>query len=123
PFGTSQTIFVPGGNGLEQMLQSIIHQITVGPDNMPFGNIIMQPGGQNFDFLAQFLNQLENSGPAPAPENRIHAIPTVKITAEQARDNLQCAICMDEFRQDDEAKRLNCNHYFHEQCISRWLRL
>ncbi len=27
----------------------------------------------------------ENSGPAPAPENRINSIPTVKITAEQAR--------------------------------------
>ena len=25
----------------------------------------------------------ENSGPAPAPENRINAIPTVKVTAEQ----------------------------------------
>jgi len=27
----------------------------------------------------------ENSGPAPAPENRIHEIPTVKVTPEQAR--------------------------------------
>jgi hypothetical protein len=27
----------------------------------------------------------EHSGPAPAPENRIHSIPTVKVTAEQAR--------------------------------------
>jgi hypothetical protein len=27
----------------------------------------------------------ENSGPAPAPETRINSIPTVKVTAEQAR--------------------------------------
>lgn len=27
----------------------------------------------------------ENGGPAPAPENRINAIPTVTITGEQAR--------------------------------------
>lgn len=27
----------------------------------------------------------ENSGPAPAPENRINSIPTVKVTADQAR--------------------------------------
>lgn len=26
----------------------------------------------------------ENSGPAPAPETRINAVPTVKVTAEQA---------------------------------------
>ncbi|CAF1010866.1 unnamed protein product [Didymodactylos carnosus] len=70
-----------------------------------------------------FLNQFENSGPPPATENRINTIPTVKITAEQARDNLQCAICMDEFKQGEEAKRLNCTHHFHEPCISRWLRL
>ena len=30
----------------------------------------------------------ENSGPAPAPENRINAIPTVKVTGEQARTSL-----------------------------------
>ncbi len=83
----------------------------------------------------------ENSGPAPAPENRINSIPTVKITAEQARmwfnisssyektqrlilgDNLQCAICMDDFKENDGAKRLPCSHHFHEDCISRWLRL
>ncbi len=27
----------------------------------------------------------ENSGPAPATENRINSIPTVKVTGEQAR--------------------------------------
>jgi hypothetical protein len=27
----------------------------------------------------------ENSGPAPATENRITSIPTIKVTAEQAR--------------------------------------
>lgn len=82
----------------------------------------------------------DNSGPAPAPETRINAIPTVKVTAEQARksppslslsiysqfilgDNLQCAICMDDFKENDQAKRLPCSHHFHEECISRWLRL
>ncbi|CAF1074892.1 unnamed protein product [Didymodactylos carnosus] len=51
PFGLSQTIFVGGmpsegaGNGFEQMLQTFIHQITGGSaENIPFRNIIMQPG-------------------------------------------------------------------------------
>jgi len=90
----------------------------------------MHNGGAPLDptnldaFITQFLNQMgENSGPAPAPENRINSIPTVKVTAEQARDNLQCAICMDDFKENDDAKRLPCSHHFHEDCISRWLRL
>jgi hypothetical protein len=85
----------------------------------------------------------ENGGPAPASENLINTIPTVKVTREQARmlfeiffyitenpfgiillgDSLQCAICMDDFKENDEAKRLPCSHHFHEECISRWLRM
>jgi len=30
----------------------------------------------------------ENSGPAPAPENRINSIPTVKVTADKARKSI-----------------------------------
>lgn len=38
-------------------------------------------------------------------------------------DNLQCAICMDDFKENEQAKRLPCSHHFHEKCISQWLRL
>ena len=38
-------------------------------------------------------------------------------------DNLQCAICMEDFKENDDAKRLPCSHHFHEECILRWLRL
>ena len=84
----------------------------------------------------------ENSGPAPASETDITSIPTVRITAAQARmlsnllrerqkkafsskigDTLQCAICMEEFKENESAKRLPCSHHFHEECISRWLRM
>lgn len=125
----------PNGNGdFGTLIQSIMTQLAGGlvgtaTPQFPF---VMHNGGpagfldpSNIDaFLTQFLNQMgENSGPAPAPENRINAIPTVKVTGEQARDNLQCAICMDDFKENDEAKRLPCSHCFHEDCILRWLRL
>ncbi|CAF1105163.1 unnamed protein product [Rotaria sp. Silwood1] len=128
----------PNGNGdLGNFLQNILTQLAGGLTGGGGGGaqfpFIMHNGGggaafldpTNLDaFLTQFLNQMgENSGPAPAPENRINAIPTVKVTAEQAHDNLQCAICMDDFKENDEAKRLPCTHHFHEECILRWLRM
>lgn len=146
PFGNT-TIFIGGspstndindvhGNGnveIGNFFGNILTQLATGLTGAgaAFPLIMNNPGmGQNLDatnldaFLTQFLNQMgENSGPAPAPENRINSIPTVKVTADQARDNLQCAICMDDFKENDEAKRLPCSHHFHEECIKRWLRL
>jgi len=142
PFGTT-TIFIGGGhhpthNGNHQhpspdigtFFQTVLAQLAGGGGpQFPF---VMHSGGgggfldpMNLDaFLTQFLNQMgENGGPAPASENRINSIPTVKVTPEQARDSLQCAICMDDFKENDEAKRLPCAHHFHEECILRWLRM
>jgi len=119
------------GNFLQAALNQLIGGLTGGAGSQQIPLIFPNAGGatfldpQNFDaFLTQFLNQMgDNSGPAPAPEDRITAIPTVRITAEQAHDNLQCAICMDDFKENDQAKRLPCSHHFHDECILRWLRL
>jgi len=116
------------GTFFQTVLAQLTGGLTGGSQQIPF---FMHNGGAagfldpaNLDaFLTQLLNQTENGGPAPAPENRINSIPTVKVTTEQARDNLQCAICMDDFKEGDQAKRLPCSHHFHEECISRWLRL
>jgi len=142
PFGNT-TIFIGGGGGhpsnprhyqndnadIGTFFQTVLAQLVGGSQQYPF---VMHNGGgaglgdpSNFEaFLTAFLNQMgESGGPAPASENRINSIPTVKVTADQARDSLQCAICMDDFKQNDEAKRLPCSHHFHDDCISRWLRM
>lgn len=38
-------------------------------------------------------------------------------------DNSQCAICMDDFNLDEQAKKLPCKHLFHNPCIAQWLKL
>jgi hypothetical protein len=38
-------------------------------------------------------------------------------------NNVQCSICMEDFKLNEEAKKLPCKHYFHTQCITEWLKL
>lgn len=69
------------------------------------------------------MNQLENTGPPPASEQQLHNLPSVKITEEDVKKNLECAICMEDFNLNEEAKKLPCKHCFHEPCITEWLKL
>ena len=73
--------------------------------------------------ITQLLNQLENTGPPPATEHQLDQLPTVKINEVEFEKKIECAICMEDFRLNEEAKRLPCKHCFHEQCIKDWLKL
>lgn len=73
--------------------------------------------------ITQLLNQLENTGPPPATEQQLYNLPLVKINQEEFDNNVQCSICMEDFKIGDEAKKLPCKHYFHTPCITEWLKL
>lgn len=73
--------------------------------------------------ITQLLNQLENTGPPPASEQQLNQLPTVKISQEEFENKIECAICMEDFRLNEEAKKLPCKHCFHDQCIKEWLKL
>ena len=32
-----------------------------------------------------------------------------------------CSICLEEFKEGEKIKNLNCNHIFHEECLLPWL--
>jgi len=32
-----------------------------------------------------------------------------------------CAVCMQDFEHSDELRSLHCSHYFHKECIDKWL--
>lgn len=73
--------------------------------------------------ITQLLNQLTNTGPPPATEEQVINLPLVKISEEEFAKNMECSICMEDFRLHEEAKKLPCKHYFHEPCITEWLKL
>jgi len=51
----------------------------------------------------------------------IERLPTNKITAEESSKKRQCCICICEFEEGEEVRRLTCFHAFHRQCIDKWL--
>lgn len=99
---------------------------------LPFFHLHSNPadyawGNAGFDaVITQLLNNLDgsNSGPPPMPKEQVVKLPTVKISDDQVKsNNLQCTVCMDDFQVGDSARQLQCEHFFHEDCILPWLEL
>jgi hypothetical protein len=69
----------------------------------------------------------ESRGPTgPLRQEELAAIIAFKLSAEdiatdESGEKDVCVICQDEFQVNDLAKRLNCRHIFHAQCIDAWL--
>lgn len=79
-------------------------------------------GGWNA-IINQLINQLDVTGPPPLPKEKINEIPTVEICQEQVDKNLQCTVCMEDFKLSEPVRRLSCDHHFHNECIIPWLEL
>ncbi|KAM5582206.1 E3 ubiquitin-protein ligase SIRP1-like [Rosa sericea] len=76
--------------------------------------------GPGLDLLLQHLaeNDPNRYGTPPAQKEAVEALPTVTI-----KENLQCSVCLDDFKIGVEAKEMPCKHKFHGDCILPWLEL
>lgn len=60
--------------------------------------------------------------PPAITQAQLEEIPKVRITEEQAAELIQCAVCLDEFKlNEEEIRKLPCNHMYHDKCIFPWL--
>ncbi|BES95047.1 RING [Nesidiocoris tenuis] len=73
--------------------------------------------------VTQLLNQIDTTGPPPLAKDKINEIPTVVISKEQVDINLQCSVCWEDFKIDEQVRKLPCEHVYHENCIIPWLEL
>ncbi|KAJ2790778.1 hypothetical protein H4R21_006441, partial [Coemansia helicoidea] len=58
-----------------------------------------------------------------APTDVVNGLPTKTFYRSKYRDGEpdECAICLDDFADDDELRILPCRHEYHVRCIDRWL--
>ncbi|CAI9552470.1 unnamed protein product, partial [Staurois parvus] len=71
--------------------------------------------------ITQLLNQFENTGPPPADNEKIQALPTIQITEEHVGSGLECPVCKEDYTVGESVRQLPCNHLFHNDCIIPWL--
>ncbi|MBA0682804.1 hypothetical protein Goari_024497 [Gossypium aridum] len=87
------------------------------------GDYFIGPG------LEQLIQQLAENDPnrygtPPASKSAIDSLPSVKITKDHlSSKSNQCAVCMDDFEEGIQAKRMPCRHLYHKDCILPWLEL
>jgi hypothetical protein len=56
-------------------------------------------------------------------KEEIDRLPFVAISEEQVLKNLQCTVCMEDFKVDEKVRSLECLHCYHNDCIVPWLQM
>ena len=54
----------------------------------------------------------------PVSEEHITNLPSIQISSDEA----QCTVCLETFALGETARQLSCEHCFHGDCITPWLR-
>jgi len=75
------------------------------------------------DLLNSVFNSGGRHGNPPASSKAIESLSTVKIILAQVANNEDCSICKDEFCMEEEVTQMPCQHLFHGECLSRWLKM
>ncbi|KAI5299447.1 hypothetical protein KEM56_003228, partial [Ascosphaera pollenicola] len=76
------------------------------------------------NIMQQLAEQSGPSGPLPASEEAINALPKKPVDTSMLDDegNAECTICMENVEVGTEVTVLPCKHWFHTECITLWLK-
>ncbi|CAF0959255.1 unnamed protein product [Adineta steineri] len=57
-------------------------------------------------------------------DSELERLPTIiySKTCKNIKIDDKCAVCLSEYINGEELKRLRCKHYFHSECINPWLK-
>ncbi|EMT66461.1 Putative RING finger protein P32A8.03c [Fusarium odoratissimum] len=108
--------------GLAQSLQDILNLLN--PANAMHGDAVYSQ--EALDRIITGLmeaNPQSNAAP-PATEEALKNLERKPIDKQMlgSEGKAECTICIDEMKEGDMATFLPCNHWFHEECVTLWLK-
>ena len=70
-----------------------------------------------------FFRKGKKKAKGPKPSEATSSTPATEyLTLSDAQDAV-CAICLCDYEDDEELRKMACTHYFHKECVDEWLRL
>ena len=95
---------------------------------IPSGQLVSQSlssrGRSKFSLMSRFRRGKKGSlaGPTAASGGAVNNAPVEYLTLEDEQDAV-CAICLGDYEDEEELRKMQCNHYFHKDCVDEWLRI
>lgn len=97
-----------------------------GMNPLDVRSFLIETQDMGFDDIGDLLSGLASrhpEGPRPANEQRIRNLQDIRVTSAMINDQPSCAVCQENFKVAEFVKKLACNHLFHNDCITPWLRV
>ncbi|KAI0203799.1 hypothetical protein F4808DRAFT_415876 [Astrocystis sublimbata] len=103
---------------LNQVIVSLINP------NAPHGDVVYSQEALDRIITNLMENNPQSNAPPPATANAIASLQKKKLDEKMLGSEMkgECTICIDEVNVGDEVMVLPCNHWFHEECASLWLK-
>eukprot|EP01127_Copromyxa_protea_P012027 TRINITY_DN3095_c0_g1_i3.p1 TRINITY_DN3095_c0_g1~~TRINITY_DN3095_c0_g1_i3.p1 ORF type:complete len:126 (-),score=39.76 TRINITY_DN3095_c0_g1_i3:201-578(-) len=100
----------------------------------PFGGFAAQQQQQGFvqhgdyvvgnmqDIINRLFQQHESHTPAASKE-AVDGLPRRPVTLQEQEQKKECTVCQCELKEAEEVLEMPCQHLFHEECITPWLKM
>tara|TARA_A100001015_G_C15031922_1_gene733808 strand:- start:852 stop:1730 length:879 start_codon:yes stop_codon:yes gene_type:complete len=75
----------------------------------------------HFVARSRFRNSVAAERISIMTKRQVRKLKKIKFKNKDLEKYQVCAICLDEYIEDDELRLLPCNHEFHAKCIDEWL--
>ena len=112
-----------GPDGMPANPFAILQQL-VNPANAQSGDAVFSQEALD-RVISQLMEQNQGStAPPPASEAAIESLPTKKVDKGMMGNDgkAECSICMDNVELGEEVTVLPCFHWFHQACVTAWLK-